>query len=197
MSKIAEIFRASARCLRSPRCLALTALFIALNVTLDLTGLTLKLSPELRIGFGYLCNASVGMLFGPVVGMMAGVCTDVLGYFAGNLTMGAYFPGYTLTAIMGGLIYGLWLYRPDGGIRRDGRVKRIARVVGTKATINLVCNIGLNTLWLTMTRGQAMQVLLPVRVMKNAVLLIPECILLYFVLQFVLLYHRSVAPAAR
>ena len=44
------------------------------------------------------------MLFGPVVGMMAGVCTDVLGYFAGNLSMGAYFPGYTLTAVVGGLI---------------------------------------------------------------------------------------------
>ena len=146
MSKIVELFRSSARQLRTTRCLALTALFIALNVTLDLTGLTLKLSPDLRIGFGYLCNASIGMLFGPVVGMLAGVATDVLGYFAGNFTMGGYFPGYTLTAVVGGLIYGLWLYRPSVGIRSDSRGKRIARIVGCKATINLFCNIFMNTL---------------------------------------------------
>ncbi|MDR3766744.1 MAG: folate family ECF transporter S component [Butyricicoccus sp.] len=197
MSKWIDWFRTSARRLRDPRCLALTALFIALNVTLDLTGLTLRLSPELRIGFGYLCNAAIGMLFGPCVGMVAGVCTDVLGYFAGNFTMGGYFPGYTLTAIVGGLIYGLWLYRPDGSLYRDSRAKRIARIVGAKASINLFCNIVLNTLWLTLTSGKAMAILLPLRVMKNVVLLVPECILLYFALQFILLYHRSIAPSTR
>ena len=105
MSKTPNIFVRSLRELRSTRCLAVTALLIAINVTLDLLGLSIKLPPNLRIGFGFLCNASIGMLFGPVVGMMAGVCTDVLGYFAGNLSMGAYFPGYTLTAVVGGLIW--------------------------------------------------------------------------------------------
>ncbi len=197
MSRIVSLFVSSARCLRQPRCLALTALFIAMNVALDLTGLTLRISPELRIGFGYLCNASIGMLFGPVVGMVAGFCTDVLGYFAGNLTMGAYFPGYTLTAITGGLLYGLWLYRPSGALLRDSRLKRMLRVTGAKASINLICNVGLNTFWLTLTQGQAMAVLLPWRVAKNALLLVPESILLYFVLQFVLTYHRSAVHAAR
>ena len=92
MSKTPNIFVRSLRELRSTRCLAVTALLIAINVTLDLLGLSIKLPPNLRIGFGFLCNASIGMLFGPVVGMMAGVCTDVLGYFAGNLSMGV-FPG--------------------------------------------------------------------------------------------------------
>lgn len=196
MSKIANLFRSSARELRSPRCLALTALFIALNITLDLTGLTLKLSTELRIGFGFLCNAAIGMLFGPVVGMLAGFCTDVLGYFAGNMSMGAYFPGYTLTAIVGGLIWGLWLYRP-GTIAGDSRVKRIGRVVGAKACINLFCNICLNTLWLTITGGKALSLLLPLRVVKNVTLLPVECVLLFFVVEFALTLQRSLAHGAR
>ena len=75
MSKTPNIFVRSLRELRSTRCLAVTALLIAINVTLDLLGLSIKLPPNLRIGFGFLCNASIGMLFGPVVGMMAGVCT--------------------------------------------------------------------------------------------------------------------------
>ncbi len=197
MSKFINLFRSSARELKTTRCLALTALFIALNITFDLTGLTIRLSPQLRIGFGFLCNAAVGMLFGPVVGMLAGVCTDVLGYFAGNLSMGAYFPGYTLTAIAGGLIWGLWLYRPQGGISGESRRKRILRVVGAKASINLICNIGLNTLWLTVTGGKALSLLLPARMAKNVILLPLECILLFFVIEFVLTLQRSLAHTAR
>ena len=78
MSKKQNIFVRSLHELKSTRCIAVTALLIAINITLDLLGLTIKLPPNLRIGFGFLCNAAIGMLFGPVVGMMAGVCTDVL-----------------------------------------------------------------------------------------------------------------------
>ena len=154
----------------------MTALLIAINITLDLLGLTIKLPPNLRIGFGFLCNASIGMLFGPVVGMMAGVCTDVLGYFAGNLSMGAYFPGYTLTAVVGGLIWGLWLYP---------RKVTVWRAIGAKTCINLFCNIGLNTLWLTVTGGKAMSLLLVTRVPKNLILLPIEIVLTYVVMRLV------------
>lgn len=182
MQKKQNIFVRSLNELKSTRCLALTALLIAINIALDLLGLTVKLPPNLRISFGFLCNASIGMLFGPVVGMMAGVCTDVLGYFAGNLTMGAYFPGYTLTAITAGLIWGLWLYP---------RKVTIWRALGAKACINLFCNIGLNTLWLTLTGGEAMGALLVFRVPKNLIMLPIETVLLYFAMKLVLRLHRT------
>ena len=164
MSKTPNIFVRSLRELKSTRCLAVTALLIAINVTLDLLGLSIKLPPNLRIGFG------------PVVGMMAGVCTDVLGYFAGNLSMGAYFPGYTLTAVVGGLIWGLWLYP---------RKITVWRAIGAKTCINLFCNICLNTLWLTVTGGKAMSVLLVTRVPKNLILLPIEIVLVYFGMKLV------------
>lgn len=182
MSKKENIFVRSLHELKSTRCLALTALLIAINIALDLLGLTIKLPPNLRIGFGFLCNAAVGMLFGPVVGMMAGVCTDVLGYFAGNLTMGAYFPGYTLTAITAGLFWGLWLYP---------RKLTVWRALGAKACINLFCNIGLNTLWLTMTGGKAMGALLTLRVPKNLLMLPIETVLLYFGMKLVLRLYQT------
>ncbi|MFR5253336.1 MAG: hypothetical protein ACLTF5_11355 [Butyricicoccus sp.] len=53
MSKTPNIFVRSLRELRSTRCLAVTALLIAINVTLDLLGLSIKLPPNLRIGFGF------------------------------------------------------------------------------------------------------------------------------------------------
>ena len=176
MSKKQNIFVRSLHELKSTRCIAVTALLIAINITLDLLGLTIKLPPNLRIGFGFLCNAAIGMLFGPVVGMMAGVCTDVLGYFAGNLSMGAYFPGYTLTAVVGGLIWGLWLYP---------RKITVWRAIGAKACINVFCNICLNTLWLTITGGKAMSLLLVTRVPKNLILLPLEIVLVYVVMRLV------------
>ncbi len=182
MSKIPNIFVRSLRELKNTRCLAITALLIAVNIAMDLAGLTVKLPPNLRIGFGFLCNASIGMLFGPTVGMMAGVCTDVLGYFAGNLTMGAYFPGFTVTAVAGGLLWGLWLYP---------RRLTVWRAIGAKACINLFCNIGLNTLWLTMTGGEAMRALLVVRVPKNLLILPLEIVILYFAMRLVLRIYQT------
>jgi len=150
------------------------AMFGALSVVLGYY--SFKITPNLKIGFGSIPNMLVDYLFGPVVGMMAGVCTDVLGYFAGNLSMGAYFPGYTLTAVVGGLIWGLWLYP---------RKITVWRAIGAKTCINLFCNICLNTLWLTVTGGKAMSVLLVTRVPKNLILLPIEIVLVYFGMKLV------------
>lgn len=181
MPKKPNIFLRSLHELKSTRCLALTALLIAVNIALDLLGLTIRLPPNLRIGFGFLCNAAIGMLFGPSVGMLAGVATDVLGYFAGGFTMGGYFPGYTLTAILAGLFWGLWLYP---------RKATVWRAAGAKACINLFCNIGLNTLWLTITGGDAMRLLLATRVPKNLLLLPVEIALTYFGMKLVLKFYH-------
>ena len=177
--RIRNPFRASADELRSPRALALTALLIGINITLDLLNIRVQVTPQLRIGFGFLCNASAAMLFGPTVGMMAGVCSDVLGYLM-NTGGGAYFPGYTLTAVMGGLIYGLCLYRPS-----EQRGMRLARCFLAKGLVNVVCNLGLNTLWLSLTGGDAFFALLPLRAVKNLLLWPMESLLLFAVLETV------------
>lgn len=79
-----NLFRRSAAELRHPRCLALTALFISLNIAMDLLGIRIQLTPTIRIGPGFLCNACIGMLFGPFVAMLAGICTDTLGYLVNS-----------------------------------------------------------------------------------------------------------------
>lgn len=71
MEKTVSLFTRSMHDFRKTRCLAVTALLIAMNISLDLLGLSVKIPPNLRIGFGFLCNASIGMLFGPAVGCSA------------------------------------------------------------------------------------------------------------------------------
>ena len=74
-----NVFTRSCRELRNLRCLVMTAMFIAMNIALDLYKLRIDL-PGMRIGVGFLTNASIGMLFGPVVCMLMGFCTDTLGF---------------------------------------------------------------------------------------------------------------------
>ena len=67
--------------------------------------------PLTKIGLGFAAVMVCGMLYGPG---WAAVCAG-LGDLVGSLLFptGAYFPGFTLTAAVTGLIFGLCLYRRE------------------------------------------------------------------------------------
>lgn len=187
LEKRQNIFRRSFEELRRPRTLAVTALLIALNIVMDLMGLKIYLTPEMRVSVGFVCNASAGMLYGPVVGMMTGFCTDVLGFLLSPNNNAGYFPGYTLTAIVGGLIYGLILYKGK---------PTLPRCIAAKLSVNLLCNICLNGLWSVIVYQKGFWVLLPGRLYKNLILLPFEVALLWLVANVVLRQFRRVFPDA-
>ena len=58
MEKKSNIFRRSLDELKSPRALVVTAMLIALNLAMDLLGLRIYITPELRVSVGFVCNAS-------------------------------------------------------------------------------------------------------------------------------------------
>jgi len=62
--------------------------------------------PALRIGFGSLPVIIAGILFGPLVGGAVGVVADLIGFMI-NPMGGAYFPGFTVSAALNGVIPGL------------------------------------------------------------------------------------------
>ncbi len=171
MQNLRRMFTDSAKELKSIRTLAITAVFIALNVTMDLLNIRIQLMLDLRIGFGFVCNAMVGMLFGPVVAMSAGFATDVLGYLV-NTGGAAYFPGFTVTAVLGGLVWGMMLYKQQ---------VTVWRAICAKGIINLFLNTGLNSVWMCLFYGSAMKAILPVRFLKNIAILPLEVFLLVLV----------------
>ena len=73
-------------------------------------------TPIVRIGFGFLPIAIIGMLYGPWIAGMASAITDLIGtiLFGG----GVFFPGFTLSAFIGGMIYGLVLYKKPKSLKR-------------------------------------------------------------------------------
>lgn len=114
------------------------------------------------------------MLFGPAVGHVQRHLHRCARLFCRKYVHGRLFPGIHPDRHGGGLIWGFWLYpnKPT-----------LPRIIGAKVCINLFCNIGLNTLWLTITGGKAMSVLLAARIPKNILMLPIEIPLAYIVLR--------------
>lgn len=112
----------------------------------------------MKIGFGGVVNQFVYYLFGPVAGAVYGGVLDLVKYVV--KPTGAFFPGFTLNAMLGGVLYGTILYRKPLTFRR---------ALWADLVVALICNIFLNTLWLSMMSGKAMMVLLPMRVLKNLI----------------------------
>ena len=67
-------------------------------------------TPLLRVGFGFIPLAVCGMLYGPVWAGAAGGLADVLGTF---LSPYGFYPPITLTAILLGVVFGLFLHREN------------------------------------------------------------------------------------
>ena len=196
MSENKNRFSRSLGELKNPRCLVLTAMFIAMNITLDLLKLRIDIPGFPRIGVGFLTNASIGMLFGPVVCMMMGFCTDVLGFMLNPGTGGGgYFPGYTLTAMVAGVIWGVCLYCPDS--KSEGKLSFLLRTLAARVLITLVCNVFMNTLWLTLQGGKGLWVTLIGRLPAQLLILPIQYLLLLLVLPFVQRLYRSLGTAPR
>ena len=118
-------------------------------------------TPIVRIGFGFLPVAIIGMMYGPLSAGVAYAIGDLLG--VALFPTGSFFPGFTITAFLTGIVYGVFLYN---------KPKTWPRIIGAVLTVCLVINLGLDTLWLSILMGKGYIALLPTRIMK-AVLMIP------------------------
>lgn len=146
--------------------LTFISFFIALQVVL--TRFLAVETPILRISFGFLPLAMVGIMFGPLWGGAAGAIADILGMLI--FPKGAFFPGFTLSTALSGAIYGLVVYK---------RPKNIVNIAIATAIVVIFVNLGLNSLWISMTTGKALYALIGPRVIKNAIELPVRVVTIY------------------
>ena len=136
--------------------LVVTAFMIALEIVLSkLVSINI---PFLRIGFGFLPIAILAIMYGPICAGVAYAIGDVIGGFL--FPTGAFFPGFTLTAFLTGVIMGLVLYN---------KKITIVRALIASALVCVLCNLLLNTFWLTFIIGKGFAVLLASRAVKELV----------------------------
>ncbi|MBQ8954632.1 MAG: folate family ECF transporter S component [Clostridia bacterium] len=177
-----RVFLDSARELKRVRGLVVAAMLLALQVVLGLVA-AIPVGPSIRISFGYLALSAAGALLGPAVAPINGALADVIVFLI--RPTGPYFPGFTVTGLVSGFIYGLMLYRRDVTLRR---------LLVTKLLIDLICNLLLNTIWIHMLYGKALFALLPSRALKNLIQYPVDVLLMYPVMKKVIPMVRRQMP---
>lgn len=162
--------------------LALMAVLIALQIILTRM-FAVNLGESLRISFGFVPNAVAGMLLGPLPAMIVAGISDLMGALL--FPSGPIYLGFTVTAMTGGLIYGLFLYQ---------KAFTVPRVVLCKLCVMLICNVALNTLWLDLLYGKAFFVILPTRLVKNLIQFPVDAAVLYGLGRLVRLLPHTLRP---
>ncbi|MCR1900269.1 folate family ECF transporter S component [Irregularibacter muris] len=150
--------------------------FVGILIALDviLTRFFSITTPIVRVGFGFVAVSLAAMLYGPIIGGIVGAVADLIGMML--FPQGSYFPGFTVSAFLGGVIYGLFLYK---------KPKTIINIALTILTITIIVNLGLNTLWLSMLTGNAVLAIITPRIIKQIVLLPIQVITIYITWRYV------------
>ena len=141
------------------------SLLIALQVVLS-RFLSIS-TPIVKIGFGFVPLAICGMLYGPVWAGVAGALADIIG--ATLFPVGAFFPGFTVSAALAGIVFGVLLYK------RQGNWVQLSVAVAIHC---LFISLVLNTFWLTIITGSPFAALLPTRILQNVVMIPVQFIVL-------------------
>lgn len=152
--------------------LSLMSMLLAVKVILS--AFSIRIGEMIKISFGFVPGAAIGFLYGPVVGFITGAMGDIIQYVL--MPTGPYFPGFTLTMALSGLVYGLFLYK---------KKPTITRILLASLTVSVFLFLGLNTLWISMMYGKAYMALLIPRIAKELVLVPIQVPLIYLTLKFV------------
>lgn len=173
MQSFKNLYVNSAKELKVTQNLVICGLMGALSIALGLIA-TINIGPYIRIGFSGIPNRIVEFLFGPVIGCIYGGMLDVLKFIL--KPSGPFFFGFTFDAMLAGLIYGSILYK---------KPVKVWRIFIAELLCKLIVNCGFNTLWISMLYGKGFLVLLPARVLKNAIMLPIDTAIVFFSCTFI------------
>ena len=200
MKSFLDMFKQSAKEFASIRSIVITGLFIAVSAVLEM--FSINVTAYLKINFAFLAIAVIGMLFGPVMGMSAGLICDVVGFMVSPT--GGFLPAYTLVAGFQGVIYGCWLYtkgpwRPMLRTSDSGRsfdysllIRAAAARLCDVVIINLLINTYLNYHY-GFIPAESYGAAVAARIMKNACELAADLPLLFIILPAVLAAYRQMS----
>jgi len=133
-------------------------LLIAMNIVL--TRVLSFSAWNARIGFGFVPIVIAAVLFGPIPAGIVAALSDILG--ATLFPVGPYFPGFTLTAFLIAVVYGLFLYN------KKHTMTRIALAI---AVTQLLFSFALNTVWISILYSTPIKALFAIRITQTAILI--------------------------
>ncbi len=122
--------------LKDLRILILAAVITALRIAVK--AIDIPLGPNLNITVGFFVNATGSMIYGPVVGSLAGAVSDTVGYFMAA-DRGAYFFPFIFSEMLSSFLFGIFLYRAK---------LSTGRVILSRLAVTVLCNLILDPILL-------------------------------------------------
>lgn len=169
MNKLFADFKSSAKELQNVKSLSICAMMLALRVVVGyFSNLTLTVTPNAKVGFAFLPVAIVGILCGPVFGMIVGALGDILSFIVAP--MGAYFFGWTLNGLLVGMVYGLFLY--------NSPKRPLLSLIICEIIINFFIEVPLGALWLYIQFDKAFLLMAGTRAIKCLIAVPVETIII-------------------
>ena len=140
----------------------LCALFIASTIVL---GRILSIrTPIITIGFSFVPIVLSAIILGPKYSAFIATISDIIGALL--FPTGSFFFGFTVTAFLTGLTYGLLLYRKKFKVDKWFIIRLIISVIIVTGILNGV----LNTIWIIMITKGASKIIITTRVLNQLVM---------------------------
>ena len=115
---------------------------------------------NIKIGLAFLPVYAAAYLYGPWVAALVGGIGDLVGALA--FPIGPYFPGFTLSCALTGVIFGLLL---KGG-------KPFKSVVLAAAADQVIVGLLMNTFWISLLYGSPFLQLMEIRSVQAAIMFV-------------------------
>lgn len=122
---------------------------------------------NLKIGFSFVPIVVTAMLFGGVYAGLVGAIGDIIG--AMLFPVGPFFPGFTITAFLNGVIFAFFLKKKP----------TFMNIVISVLLVQIVGSLGLNTFWISMLYGSPFWPLFATRIYQTIVMSVVQIVVTY------------------
>ena len=119
---------------------------------------------NLKIGFSFIPVVVAAIFYGPVTAGLVGAIGDIMGYIL--FPVGAYFPGFTLTAFVTGMIFGFFLRKSQS----------VLNVVLAVLCVQIFVSQFMDTYWISFLYGSPYWALFATRIYQTAAMIAVEII---------------------
>ena len=163
------------------RTLTALAMLIAIEVILSRF---LSISAwNIKIGFGFVPVVIAAILYGPLAGGIVGALSDFIGALL--FPIGTYFPGFTLSSFLMGVVFGLFLYKKQSWLQGLAAVGINQFILG----------LFLNTFWISLLYGSPYVPLLATRVFQSILLSVVQLICIQLMVPILNRYGKKVSAS--
>ena len=118
-------------------------------------------TPTIRIGFGFLPIAMIAIKYGPLYAGTAAMMADLIGFWLFPPPF-PFFPGFTFTAFLAGVTYGIFLHK---------KPINMLNIIIAVAIVTIIIQGVLDTIWLVIMFGEGFVGLMPTRLVRTAIML--------------------------